>query len=947
MFGKVLRVAALGLVVFPPAALGLGLGDIHLDSSLNAPLRAEIELLGATPEELSGMTVALASRETFARYGLDRPAFLNSVTLKPARTGGRDVIEVRSGEAITEPFVTLLVEVNWARGRLVREYTVLLDPPVYAPVQGAPSSIEAPAAGAGQRSGDIERAPQPQPASQPAPAGTPAAAGGRSYTVQRGEALSTIAARLGGNGSAARLMVGIYRANPTAFDGDMNSLRAGAILRVPAADELANIQSGEAASEVRRQYQAWRQRSGGAAASGSAGEGRLRLVTPGDKPGSGAATATADAGELQGLRDRVRGLEGELSESRRLIELRNTELADLQAKLAAAQGTRPSPLPAGEAAGGSAPPPAAAPAPEGAAPATAVAAKPAVQPPARRARATGPAGGEGGGGLLEALKALWYVPVLLIALLGGLFGYRKFRERRQVEFDDQLGRLAADQAGAQAESARDLRDTTRLRHPVTRDEESFLVEESGTHERPVFEGLSGGEAMAARSVSADETLSSETAINLDQGDPLAEADFHMAYGLYDQAADLVRIASTREPQRRDLKLKLLEVFFVWGNREQFLQTARELAETRAEALPGEWEKVVIMGRQLAPDDPLFAHEGVSGAAAAGIDLNLEGGQNRVDFDLFNEPGAEPLAAPSAVDLDRGDRDPTGEARTVAVPGTAAELDFLLDDSMGGAEASGHTTRQMTSKLHPEPTVSLAGFASEGSEAPTVEQPALRGGEDATLRQKLEGARPSPVADQTAELSLDDLGLDLGTLESPAADAPTLIAGVDERSREIMAAAGQAPAPGAEQPSASGTWFIDQSGLDVGIQLPKAADGSETSRLATLEAADGLDLDLSSLEATHPSGPNGAGAALDLDVGAATAHADGPYEATQRVDADELALPDLEPVTMSEVGTKLDLARAYMDMGDPEGARSILEEVLQEGSQSQKQEAQRLVDSLPG
>ncbi len=127
-------------------------------------------------------------------------------------------------------------------------------------------------------------------------------------------------------------------------------------------------------------------------------------------------------------------------------------------------------------------------------------------------------------------------------------------------------------------------------------------------------------------------------INLDQGDPLAEADFHMAYGLYDQAADLIRIAISREPERRDLKLKLLEVFFVWGNKEQFLQTARELAESRAEAAPGEWEKIVIMGKQLAPEDPLFAGGArVSGAAAGGVDLDLEGGQR--PRRLRSAPGA--------------------------------------------------------------------------------------------------------------------------------------------------------------------------------------------------------------------------------------------------------------------------------------------------------------------
>src|SRR5258705_6478091 len=141
------------------------------------------------------------------------------------------------------------------------------------------------------------------------------------------------------------------------------------------------------------------------------------------------------------------------------------------------------------------------------------------------------------------------------------------------------------------------------------DDGAFLVEESGTHERPRFGGGGAPAAAAPRHVSTDDTVSSDTAINLDQGDPLAEADFHMADGLYGQAADLIRIAISREPNRRDPKLKLLEVFFVWGNKDQFLHSARELADTRAEAAPGEWEKIIIMGKQLAPEDPLFSRVG--------------------------------------------------------------------------------------------------------------------------------------------------------------------------------------------------------------------------------------------------------------------------------------------------------------------------------------------------
>lgn len=123
--------------------------------------------------------------------------------------------------------------------------------------------------------------------------------------------------------------------------------------------------------------------------------------------------------------------------------------------------------------------------------------------------------------------------------------------------------------------------------------------------------------------------------------------------------------------------------------------------------------------------------------------------------------------------------------------------------------------------------------------------------------------------------------------------------------------------------------------------------AETSRLTALKEDD-LDFNFNDAEASHsPRVTNGSGAsAVDLDVGTATVP-DVAFTATQKLDSEDLALPDLEPVTMSEVGTKLDLARAYMDMGDPEGARNILEEVLTEGSVAQKQEAQRLLESLPG
>ncbi len=973
------RVLALALLLLPQLSLALGLGDVRLNSRLNGPLDAEIELLGATAEELSTLKAQLASRETFARYALDWPAFLGSVTVTQVRgADGRTFLRLRSQDPINEPFVTLLVEVNWARGRLVREYTLLMDPPVFAPGNTETPPVAAPAVGAA-REGSIARpAPSPAPepasdASQGATPPSPAVAGASSYTVRHGDTLTAIATGLTGGADTQRMMVGLYRENPGAFGNNMSDLHTGAVLRVPDADALGAIGAGDAAAEVRRQYAAWRERSGAAAPT----DERLRLVPPG-QAGAGSGTSAAGA-QVDQLNARVRDLESKLQEANSKLELRNQELADLQARLAAAQGAAP---PA------QAPPPAVEPAPPAAQPeaeatpapgtpeappeaAPEATSEPTAEAPAPKPAAPAPVPVEQGPSFLDTVLGLWYIPALLVAALLAFFGLRKWQARERADFDDSLGRLA--EAGAEvAERRTGLTDTARLRKPVgSQEDESFLVEESGPHERPRIDdsGLHRRPAAVVTSV-ADQTISGETAINLDQGDPLAEADFHMAYGLYDQAADLVRIAIQREPARRDLKLKLLEVFFVWGNKDQFLAAARELAASRADAPAGEWDKIVIMGKQLAPEDELFQQAApVGGAIAGGIDLDLEGGQNRVDYDLLGEPGGEaPRATAGGVDLDfntalgdsLGDKDPTGESGALVATEVGGDLDFVLDDPARGAvDRSGNTTREMTARMPSDTTAERTVLMADSMDAPTVEQPTLRMGESGTLRQKVDVAmrQAGMAADATAELAIDDLGLNIGPDADgqAAGDAPTMVAGLDARSREIMEEAERRAGGEADQPSTTGSWYTiesaDQTGTNPAIAdvnataslkaLPDVA--GETSRLAALKPA--VDVDFSATDAF--GGSRGGTVDLDLDVGGAAADNEGAFAATQKIGPEDLALPDLEPVTMSEVGTKLDLARAYMDMGDPDGARSILKEVLQEGSVSQKQEAQRLIDTLPG
>ena len=1034
MTGILQRLIALFLLACPTALFALGLGDIRLNSALNEPLDAEIELVGAAPDELTSLRATLANPEAFARYGLDRSAFLAKIEFKVGQgRDGRPALLVRSRESVPDPFLTLLVDVNWSRGRLLREYTMLLDPPVYTPgaEQAASAPVSAPQAGETEssRSGSVQRAPEP-PAETAPPSGVSRApevpaeiSAGSSYTVRNNDTLWRIASGLkpGATSDVNRMMMAIYRSNPEAFSGNINDLHAGAILRLPNDTEFEAVGGSEASAEVRRQYAEWRANRGVAASEAPPGE-RLRLVTP-TEGGEGATTQTGASGaESQALRDKVQQLQTQLDESRRLIQLKDDELAKLQQKVG--QPAQPAPTPA--------PAPTETPTPTETQPAPAetppeATTTPAVEPqptPAEQQpkppEAAPQAPVEGKPSILDWVIAHWYYA--LAALLILILLWLAARRRRHEPDFSKLGRLAdAARTGAAREPRIEREPVTTAVRGTRPPDDAFLVEESGERQQPKFAmapepaRAERPKAEPARGKSTDDTLSSETAINLDQGDPLAEADFHMAYGLYDQAADLVRIAIEREPKRRDLKLKLLEIFFVWGNKDAFLQAARELAQTRDEAGPGEWEKIAIMGRQISPEDPMFTQApGAAGAAAAAadVDLNLEGGENRVDLDLLGPPEGE---AGGAIDLDLGSAGEddssvdTGESPALKDEG----LDFPLEDQPTRISDGSATTREMTARTArtmETPTIETETYRS--GEVPTVESPTLRGRDSPTIKEKIDSAlfrKDDSSPDQTAELALDDLGLELDELAAAQSDpleqtdhppnAPTMLAGLDEKSRRLLAEAEARRNRLADEDetkiSPTGTWVLEDKTMAATLALPGAperdtsattarnralsGDGTDdTARRRRIDSdptaemprsgGDEMDLDLDQLEAALTSdtikqprkgveeeqfasdvfgAKDLAATDLDLDVGEVKHDRDRAPTGTARIPADEMGLPELEPVTMSEVGTKLDLARAYMDMGDPEGARSILEEVLQEGSATQKQEAQRLIESLPG
>ena len=367
------------LLSSPSLSWALGLGEIHLNSALNEPMNAEIDLISAGPEELAALRATLAGKDSFARYGIDKPPFLNTLSFKVGKSKeGRDVLLVRSTDSIPEPFVTFLVEVNWARGRLMREYTVLLDPPVYTPGERAstaapvtaassapstsaapPATRRTPAAGVtptptppvrAGRSSRVTRTPSDSVAT-PAPlAAAPDDSGattgtlsGNSYHVGKGDTLTKIARSLHSGGSQADIdqtMIAVYRANPDAFGGNINILKQGAVLRVPGADDITALNQSEAMSEVHRQMSAWQ------SGSGAAPSGHLRLVTPGAGAGSSGSSGSGSA-DTQALQGRVKDLEGQLADSKRLLDLKSAELSALQRKLGQpAPAPTPAPAPA-------------------------------------------------------------------------------------------------------------------------------------------------------------------------------------------------------------------------------------------------------------------------------------------------------------------------------------------------------------------------------------------------------------------------------------------------------------------------------------------------------------------------------------------------------------------------------------------------------------------------
>ena len=410
------------LMLSSTAAMALGLGQIQVKSGPGQPLLAEIPIISNVAGELDGASARLAPPEVFARVGLEPPRGIVGglqFDIVP-NAQGRMVVRVTSSEPVTAQALSFLVEVDWGKGRLVREYSALIDAPrtaaalaepqIQAP-DAAPSDLierqpevageSLPPALAEQRpsapaaAAPVARHASPARAARPASVPTAATqaevAAAASWKVRQGQTLSQIARRLGdGEATLDQTMMALLQANPEAFiGGNINRLRAGAVLRVPGRDERVSRTASEASSLVREQIAQWRQagapvmqpaepataartekpaappRPATATAKASSTPARLEIAPAaardGQKAGNQSGIAAGGKGdtlmneqlrqakedvasrdaEIQELRSRVAELEKLQQDQQKLISLKDDALASAQKQLADAPAAAP------------------------------------------------------------------------------------------------------------------------------------------------------------------------------------------------------------------------------------------------------------------------------------------------------------------------------------------------------------------------------------------------------------------------------------------------------------------------------------------------------------------------------------------------------------------------------------------------------------------------------
>lgn len=887
-------VIAAAIAVLPLASHAAGLGRITVLSVLGQPLKAELEVT-ASRDEVPSLVAKVAAAEAFRQAGIEYSPTL--ATLRFSRDikerGGRRYLELSSDRPLNEPFIDMLVELSWASGRLVREYTFLLDPPGLAPkampvpiaapeVRTEPAlekPAEKPAATAPAESRPVVDSPPPmamQPSAKPA---EPAA--GSSRTVVWGDTLSKIAVQtLPAGVSLDQMLVALFRGNRDAFvAGNMNRLQAGKILSIPDAETASRVSAGEARQEIVAQaadFNAYRKRLAAAAAaaeptrdqgarqavSGKIApkvEDKAPLAMGKDKLEVSRTEAARDAkgkplqGRIAALEEdlvardralkeagsRIVELEKNLGDLKKLAEMKSQAGTDLQkqaqaAKAAPAEAKKPdvpAPAPAAKPAEEAKPAEAGKPA-DAVKPAEAVvAAKPAdAQKPADAAKPP------------PAKKKVAPPP-----------------PPPEPDFLEENAPLVFGGGAVLALLFGWLGLSAYRKKRAAAAEASATIAETDLSAHSVFSTTSLAPPPSEQEASQFSSTGVGMAAHQETVDPVVEADTFLAFGRDAQAEEILLEALKTEPRRQAIHMKLLTIYAARKNISQFESVAKELQGLTGSEGP-DWEKAVAMGAALDPENSLYA----SASSAAQAEVPADAGMTSTTIlrAATVVPDQAPVAAEASAaaesagldfDLDIGTATPGSDAATSAAPVSepdVAGLDFDLDLGAPTAAPAADATP-------PAAAASTDIVLDIDFDMPVKESapPAAEKSAEAPV------AQPAVAAADSGGIDFD---FDLGTTDA-AAPAP-----LPAMSIEIPAAAAE-PAP------------LDLGGISLELDTPAAAPAAEP-------------------------------AAADVS--------DNP-----------------------EVVTKLELAAAYAEMGDKDGARELYQEALVEGSPAQQKVARAKLDSL--
>lgn len=677
---------AVALGAFSADADALALGRLNVQSALGEPLRAEIEVTEITPAEADGLKVTIASVDAFKAAGVPyNPALADVRVGVQRRADGRYVVRLSSNRLVSEPFIDLLLEANWNSGRVVRDYTVLLDPPTtrQAAAPAAPTAPQITAAAPRAPAPVAVEAPQTRrqrAAAAPAVSGEPntvrtgtgAGTGDQQVTVKAGDTAGKIAsAYKPADVSLDQMLVALLRANPNAFvGGNVNRMKAGAVLDIPGSSQAEAVPAAEAKRTVTAQSQDFSQyrrrlaenapetpvADAGRQASGKVQtnvEDRNAANQPTDKlkisQGIAAGRPTdeqlAQAAETKARQEREKELTKNLQELNQLKAAAGgsaaTAASPASAPTSAAPGSAQAPAGApaapttpAVATAGASPTPAAssntvtAPPAPSPAPAPTAAPAPAAKPPVKAAAPT-PAPQEQSffSELME--NPLMVAAAALVAVLISFLLYRVLGRKR-----------------------REAGDSVFIESRIPKDS---------------FFGASGGESVDTKNRGNSVVSSmSYSPSQLDAGDvdPVAEADVYLAYGRDLQAEEILREALRVNPERTAIHLKLLEIHAKRRDLRAYEALASEVHKLTG-GTGAEWNRVVELGKELDPGNPLYEADGkgVSAAEAAAFAGTLA---------AATAAGSAAPPAPSPV------VQPEAEAPPPAFVPSVAPLDFDLD-----------------------------------------------------------------------------------------------------------------------------------------------------------------------------------------------------------------------------------------------------------------------------